>query len=89
MKSAYSKKLEEYASKLEDTYPDFVMAMGIIPQRHGIDQKLWEYVEKNQPDYDELMAARIIFDGTYLGNATPKELAAAMKERVRRRNAQD
>lgn len=85
MKSAYSKKLEEYASGIEGSYPDFVLAMGIIPQRHGIDKKLWEYVEENQPDYDELMAARIIFDGTYLGEATPKELAAAMKERVRKR----
>lgn len=89
MKSVYSKNLESYASTLEGTYPDFVWSMGVLPQRHGIDKKLWEYVEENQPDYDELMAARVIFDGTYLGDATPKELAAAMKERVRERNVRD
>ena len=55
IKSEASKKLEEYAKAIDRTYPDFVKSMGIFPQKKGIDEELWLFVEKSKPDYDQLM----------------------------------
>lgn len=55
IKSVESKNLEEYAASLDKSYDDFVFAMGYVPQKRGIDKELWDFVEKNKPNYDELM----------------------------------
>lgn len=54
-KSVYSKKLEKIASGVEGTYPDFVTALGIIPQRRGVDADLLEWAEAQEAlTYDSL-----------------------------------
>lgn len=55
IKSEASKKLEEYAKATDRTYSDFAKAMGILPQKKGIDEELWRFVEQSEPDYDQLM----------------------------------
>ena len=55
IKSEASIKLEEYAKTTDRTYPDFVKAMGVLPQKKGIDRKLWEFVEQTRPNYNQLM----------------------------------
>ena len=63
IKSEASKKLEEYAKTIERTYPDFVKAMSILPQKKGIDKELWRFVEQSKPDYDEFMEKYLELSG--------------------------
>lgn len=42
--SAASRELEEFARNVEGPYDDFVLFMGLIPQRKGVDEKLAQYV---------------------------------------------
>ncbi len=80
--SEQSAKLEEYAMNLRGSYPTFVRSMATGPQEDGVDKALWEYVEQNQPDYDELMAEYLILAGVYVGDESAKELAQWLKEVV-------
>lgn len=45
MKSEASKRLEELAKTLPKAHEDFVRFMGIMPQKHGVEEKMLEYLE--------------------------------------------
>ena len=49
-KSEFSKKLETYASSLDGAHEAFVLAMWMIPQKHGVDDRFWVWVGENEPD---------------------------------------
>lgn len=78
--------LQEYARNLEGSYPSFVRSVATGPQEDGVDKALWEYVEQNQPDYEEMMAEYVILCGFYDGEITAKELAAEMQEVIASQN---
>ena len=48
-KSEYSKKLEAYALSIDGTHEAFVLAMWMIPQKHGVEQRFWAWVDENKP----------------------------------------
>lgn len=49
-KSEFSKKLEAYASSLDGAHEAFVLAMWMIPQKHGVDDRFWAWVDENKPN---------------------------------------
>lgn len=53
-KSEFSQKLEAYAASLEDAHEAFVLAMWMIPQKHGIDKDFWSWVDENKPNRNDM-----------------------------------
>lgn len=53
-KSESAKRLEAYAASLDGAHEAFVLAMWMIPQKHGIDEKFLEWVDKNRPDRNDM-----------------------------------
>lgn len=55
IKSEYNERIEEYARSLPDGYDAFSVVMGTLPQKHGVDRELWDWVEsEGSPTFDEL-----------------------------------
>lgn len=53
-KSEFSKRLEAYAASLEGAHEAFVVAMWMVPQKHGVDEAFWEWVDANKPKRREM-----------------------------------
>ena len=54
--SAASRELEEFARNVEGSYDDFVLFMGLIPQRKCVDEKLAQYVRDHpSATHDDVM----------------------------------
>ena len=53
-KGRYAKKLEAYAASLDGAHEAFVLAMWMIPQKHGTDEKFWAWVDKNKPNRNDM-----------------------------------
>lgn len=54
--SEESKELEQFARNVEGTYDDFILFMGQMPQRDGVDKQLVQYIRENpQASHDDVM----------------------------------
>lgn len=62
-KSEWSKLIQKYAAGLDNPYPEFVASMGRSPQRRGIDKELWEFIEHERPDHNQLMTEYVVMAG--------------------------
>lgn len=49
-----AKRLEAYAASLEDAHEAFVLAMWMVPQKHGVDKEFWLWVDKNKPNRNNM-----------------------------------
>ncbi len=49
-KSEFSRRLEAYAASLDGAHEAFVLAMWMIPQKHGIEEEFWAWVDQTKPD---------------------------------------
>lgn len=61
--SEWSRRIQEYAARIDNPYPEFVASMGRSPQRKGIDKELWEFIEREQPDHNQLMTEYVVMAG--------------------------
>ena len=61
--SKWSKKIQEYAASVDNPFPEFVASMGRSPQRRGIDKELWEFIEREHPDHNQLMTEYVVLAG--------------------------
>lgn len=53
-KSEFAKRLEAYAASLDGAHEAFVVAMWIIPQKNGVDESFWKWVDANKPERREM-----------------------------------
>lgn len=54
--SKESKELEQFARNVAGTYGDFVLFMGNIPQKNGVDKQLVQYIRDNpQASHDDVL----------------------------------